>query len=306
MTFGSFDDFPIGSGERIAWEEVIKNHRGAFLVPEVFGAASEATGVVGLEYPVGGEVFTDHEGVSVMNSPRPHFPVGAMDQLRAEASVLLVKATLQHHARELEVRAEVEISAVTQDLLIVLPHGGTDRSDVSSFVDDVDQGRVNRDLRMLGMGCGNFLVKAGHDMVIAMQNVDKAPLAALDAGVEIRDSAFVLRLPEKCDAVARDSPDDFFGIVLGGRVVDDLDLHLIGTWILIQHASQGVFEICCAVEGGYHDRPKRACCGRGQPVDCGSRVGGIEVGMEIADDLFRLTHEVNSLGSLLRLTLRSS
>jgi hypothetical protein len=41
-------------------------------------------------------------------------------------------------------------------------------------------------------------------------------------------------------------------------------------------------------------------------MDCGSRMGGIEVGMEIADDLFRLTHEVNYPGSLLRLTLRSS
>ena len=45
--------------------------------------------------------------------------------------------------------------------------------------------------------------------------------------------------------------------VVGGAVVDDLDLHLLGTGVLEEDAGERLAEVAGAVVGGHHHRPER-------------------------------------------------
>ena len=102
-----------------------------------------------------------------------------------------------------------------------------------------------------------------------MQDLDEMPSGPRQAGIEVGRRADILRMAVKCDSTLAQLADDRLGIVLGRGVVHHLDLHLLGPWVLGEHALQGLAEPDRAVVGRDHHRPGGAVHPVGHGLDLG-------------------------------------
>ena len=102
--------------------------------------------------------------------------------------------------------------------------------------------------------------------VVPVEDVHDLTARALDAGAEVVHVTRVAALAEEFDPAAPELLDDLFGIVRR-VVVNDLDLHLVGTGILGEHRAERLPKVTCAVVGRDHHRPERTCDAVRQGID---------------------------------------
>ena len=100
-------------------------------------------------------------------------------------------------------------------------------------------------------------IEAGTHAVVAVQEMHQMAAGALQRRREIRRHPGVARLAEELDAAAAELVDDRARIVAHRMVVDDLDLHDLGTGVLREHAPERLAQVRRAVEGRDHHRPER-------------------------------------------------
>jgi hypothetical protein len=185
-------------------------------------------------------------------NPCPKFPIGRMIEAFVESANGGDGFGTQHHSRECYLLPHSAFTPEFRDNARPRSQGEVQRSPHPSFVDIQCPAKRGADRWFCLERQPKRSIETLPDSVIAVENVDQAPLGECETSVECCGGAEVMLVSNEPNPVCTHLANDGRRIVARRTVIDDRDLHLLGTGILNENTGKGFAQVVGTVVSWDH------------------------------------------------------